>query len=509
MSARLLLGGTRSGCGKTTFTCALLRSWERAGLRLVSCKSGPDYIDPLFHRSVLGTKSRNLDLFFTDCATTRALLRQNSAGCDLALLEGAMGYYDGIALSSEASAWALSRATETPAVLVVDARGAAASLCAEVEGFLRHRPDSGLRGVLLNRASPTLYPRLRAMLRERCGVEVFGYLPPLPQCAFESRHLGLLTPEEITDFREKLDLLAETARRTVDLDALLALARTAPPLADAPLPLPEPVRGRPVVAVAHDRAFCFHYEENDTLLEALGGEIRTFSPLNGDPLPPCDALWLGGGYPELYAEALSGNRALWAQVRAAVADGLPTVAECGGFLCLQSELETAAGQRWPMAGVFPGRAFPTLALRRFGYVTLTARRDNLLCRAGERFPAHEFHHWDVTDPGGDFSPKSPSQTGAGPASTLPRASTRAFPTSTCMPDRRRRGASCKPPRTAERSEHENPERALPRRAAPERPGHGVGPPPLGRGGQAPGLSGGAGSAHHPRLRHHGHRRPVP
>lgn len=407
MSARLLLGGTRSGCGKTSFTCALLRAWGQAGVRLASCKSGPDYIDPLFHRSVLGTKSCNLDLFFTNSDTTRGLLRQHSAGCDLTLLEGAMGYYDGIALSSEASAWDLARVTETPAVLVVDARGAAASLCAEVEGFVRHRPDSGLRGVLLNRVSPMLYPRLRALIRERCGVEVFGFLPPLPQCAFESRHLGLMTPAELTDLNEKLDVLAENARKYVDLDALLALARTAPTLEGPALSLPEPVHGQPVVAVARDRAFCFHYEENFALLEALGAELRPFSPLNGDPLPPCDALWLGGGYPEVHAASLSENRSLWAQIRAAVADGLPTVAECGGFLCLQSALETAAGERWPMAGVFPGVGRPVGKLRRFGYVTLTAQRDSLLLRAGETIPAHEFHYWDVDDPGADFSAQKP------------------------------------------------------------------------------------------------------
>lgn len=407
MNARLLLGGTRSGCGKTSFTCALLRAWGQAGVRLASCKSGPDYIDPLFHRSVLGTKSCNLDLFFTNPDTTRGLLRQHSAGCDLTVLEGAMGYYDGIALSSEASAWDLARVTKTPAVLVVDARGAAASLCAEVEGFVRHRPDSGLRGVLLNRVSPMLYPRLRALIRERCGVEVFGFLPPLPQCAFESRHLGLMTPAELTGLNEKLDVLAENARKYVDLDALLALARTAPPLEGPALSLPEPVPGRPVVAVARDRAFCFHYEENFALLEALGAEIRTFSPLNGEALPPCEALWLGGGYPEVHAAALSENRSLWAQIHAAVADGLPTVAECGGFLCLQSALEAEEGVRWPMAGVFPGVGRPVGKLRRFGYVTLTAQGDSLLLRAGETIPAHEFHYWDVDDPGADFSAQKP------------------------------------------------------------------------------------------------------
>ncbi len=407
MSARLLLTGTRSGCGKTTVTLALLRALQRGGLRLSTCKCGPDYIDPLFHRSVLGTPSGNLDLFFTPPDTTRFLLSERERNSELTVLEGAMGYYDGIALSSEASAWALARTTQTPAVLVLDARGAAASLCAEAEGFLRFQRESGIRGLILNRVSPMLYPRLKPLLEERCGVRVFGYLPVLPQCSIESRHLGLLTPESVANLREKLDLLGETAGQTLDLEGLLALARSAPALNAPPIPLPEAVEGAPAVAVARDEAFCFYYAENLSLLERLGGKLVYFSPLRDKTLPPCDALYLGGGYPELYAGALSENGVLREQIRAAVTAGLPTVAECGGFLYLQSALETREGAQYPLCGVFPGTAFPTGKLGRFGYVSLTARRDNLLCRTGETLRGHEFHYWDVEDPGGAFRAQKP------------------------------------------------------------------------------------------------------
>ena len=407
MTPRLLLTGTRSGCGKTTLTLALLRAWQRTGVDLSACKCGPDYIDPLFHSSVLGVPCGNLDLFFTPPETVRALLHNHAAGKDLTLLEGAMGYYDGIALTSEASAWSMARATETPAVLVLDARGAAASLCAELEGFLRYQSESGIRGVLLNRVSPMLYPRLKAALEARCGVRMFGYLPPLPQCAIESRHLGLLTPDDVAQLREKVDALGETALKTVDLEGLMQLARSAPDLNTTRPALPEPVEGAPTVAVARDGAFSFYYRENLALLRELGGKIVTFSPLRDKTLPPCDALWLGGGYPELYTAALTENRAVREQIRSAVAAGLPTIAECGGFLYLQRELEGPNGERGQGCGVFPGRAYPTGKLSRFGYVTLTARRDNLLCGAGERLRGHEFHYWDVDEPGADFRAQKP------------------------------------------------------------------------------------------------------
>lgn len=408
MTPRLLLTGTRSGCGKTTMTLALLRAWQSRGGQLASCKCGPDYIDPLFHSSVLGVPGGNLDLFFTPPETVRALLNIHAAGKELTLLEGAMGYYDGIALTSEASAWAMARATDTPAVLVLDARGAAASLCAELEGFLRYQSESGIRGVLLNRVSSMLYPRLKAALEERCGVRVFGYLPPLPQCAIQSRHLGLLTPGDVAQLREKVDSLGETALKTVDLEGLMQLARSAPDFIAARLDLPEPVEGAPTVAVARDEAFCFYYRENLDLLRELGGKIVTFSPLRDKTLPPCDALWLGGGYPELHTAALTENRALREQIHSAVAAGLPTIAECGGFLYLQRELKGPNGERGQGCGVFPGRAFPTGKLSRFGYVTLTARRDNLLCGAGETIRGHEFHYWDVEDPGDDFRAQKPA-----------------------------------------------------------------------------------------------------
>ncbi|MEQ2456752.1 cobyrinate a,c-diamide synthase [Flavonifractor hominis] len=409
MSApRLLLCASASGGGKTTVTCAVLQALVNRERNPVAFKCGPDYIDPMFHSEIIGAKSRNLDLFFLGEDKTRYLLEQNSAGSGLALIEGVMGYYDGIAMSHEASAYHLARVTETPAVLVLDGRGSALTLAAAVHGMQTFRPDSGIRGVILNRVSPMLYPRLKACIEAETGLTVYGYLPNLPDCALESRHLGLVTASEVAGLKEKLRKLAAQAEQSLDLDGLLALAASAPALNPKPVDLPEPVEGQPVIAVARDKAFCFYYADGLELLEQMGARLVEFSPLEDEDLPQgACGLYLGGGYPELFARALADNAPMRRAVHAAVTGGMPTVAECGGFLYLQDTLADGEGKAWPMAGVFPAAARNTGRLGRFGYVTLTAQTDGLLCRAGEAFPAHEFHYWDSTAPGTDFRAQKP------------------------------------------------------------------------------------------------------
>ena len=410
MSApRLLLCASASGGGKTTVTCAILQALVNRELNPVAFKCGPDYIDPMFHSEIIGAKSRNLDLFFLGEDTTRYLLEKNSAGSGLALIEGVMGYYDGIAMSQEASAYRLAQVTQTPAVLVVDGRGSASTLAAVVHGMHTFRPDSGIKGVILNRVSPMLYPRLKECIETETGLPVYGYLPNLPDCALESRHLGLVTASEVAGLKEKLQRLAVQAEKSLDLEGLLALASSAPALNPKPVDLPEPVEGHPVIAVAKDRAFCFYYADGLELLETLGARLVEFSPLEDESLPEGTCgLYLGGGYPELYAKELAANHGLLREIHHKVLHGLPTVAECGGFLYLNRQMGDADGRfDWRMVGAFSGHASNTGKLGRFGYVTLTAQTDGLLCKAGESFPAHEFHYWDSTTPGTDFHAQKP------------------------------------------------------------------------------------------------------
>lgn len=397
---RLVLAGTNSGCGKTTVTCAVLQALVDRGLKVGAFKCGPDYIDPMFHSRVIGAKSGNLDLFFFEKPVMNALLARNGSGCDVSILEGVMGYYDGMGLTTvRASTYEVARASRSPVVLVVSARGASLSVLATIQGFLTLYPDNGICGVILNQCNSMTYAALAGAITERFGGQVkpLGCLPRLPDCTLESRHLGLVTAEEVADLKEKLRLLAAQAEKTIDLDGLLELARRAEALDYEPVVLPryEPVR----IAMARDRAFCFYYEDSLQVLRDLGAQLVEFSPLSDRALPEgIQGLYLGGGYPELYAAQLSANATMRRSVRAAVERGLPCIAECGGFMYL-----TQCIGDYPMVGALPGTCFDTGALSRFGYVTLRAREDNLLCRAGEEIRGHEFHHWDCTVPGGSFA----------------------------------------------------------------------------------------------------------
>jgi len=403
--SRILLSGVSSGCGKTTVTCAVLQALVNRRHKVGAFKCGPDYIDPMFHSRIIGAKSANLDPFFFPENTLRFLLAKNARDRDISVIEGVMGYYDGITLATpKASSWDVAQITDTPVILVVPAKGAALSTLAMIEGFLNFQPNSRICGVILNRCTAMTYPGLAKAIRERFSgkVEPLGFLPEMPECTLESRHLGLVTAAEVKDLREKLHRLAQQAEASVDLDKLVKIAEAAPPLAFHPVALPkcEPVR----IGIARDRAFCFYYPDSLGALVEMGAVLVPFSPLDDPALPEClNGLYLGGGYPELYAEKLSENVSMRHSVRTALENGLPCIAECGGFMFLTQAIGNA-----PMAGLLPGKCWDNHKLTRFGYVTLRAKKDNLLCRAGEEIRGHEFHHWDAECPGSDFSAKKPS-----------------------------------------------------------------------------------------------------
>ncbi len=395
MTPRLMLAAASSGSGKTTIACAILQALTRMGEHPVSFKCGPDYIDPMFHRQVLGVPSRNLDLFFSDEATAAYLLQKNSENFSLAFIEGVMGYYDGIATTTEASSWQLAKATQTPVVLVLNCKGMSVSIAAQLGGYLSYQPDSQIKGVILNQVSKSIYPEIKALIEQRYDVAVCGYMPKMSDCSLESRHLGLVTAEEIGDLQQRLEKLGEQAMQTIDLPLLLKIAAQAPALAVPAVQLPAPNPTPLCIGVARDKAFSFYYADNLELLEQLGAQLVEFSPLHDPQLPDdLDGLLLGGGYPELYADTLSQNRTLMAQIKASLQNGLPCIAECGGFQYLCEQLEGADSKSYPMVGFLPGSSFRTPSLRRFGYVRLTAQKDNLLCKKGEGFAAHEFHYWD-------------------------------------------------------------------------------------------------------------------
>jgi cobyrinic acid a,c-diamide synthase len=396
---KLLFAAPASGSGKTTVTCAVLTALKRRGSRVHAFKCGPDYIDPMFHESVLSIPSANLDPFFCDDNLLRTLLAES--GGEMTVIEGVMGYYDGTGESGmDNSTYTVAAKTDTPVILVVNAKGASTSLLAVIEGFLHFLPDSRICGVIFNNITAMTYAMLKKQMDNRFAgrIRAVGYIPKLPEdCILGSRHLGLITAAEIGDLREKLDKIADLCAETLDIDVLSEIAHTAEPLDYTP-PIIEklpPVK----LAVARDAAFCFYYKDTLKLFEKMGAELVSFSPLADEPLPAdADGLLLGGGYPELYADVLERNETSRESIRRAIESGMPTIAECGGFQYLGQKLD---GRK--MCGVLQHDSVNTGKLVRFGYITLTAKNDGLFGETGTNFRAHEFHYYDSTDNGDSFT----------------------------------------------------------------------------------------------------------
>ncbi len=377
---RLLVAGTNSGCGKTTVALSLMAALRARGLCVAPCKVGPDYIDPGFHAAACGRPSDNLDLHLLGADTVRAILARAEKSADLAVLEGVMGYYDGSGADLRCSPWEVARLTATPALLVVDAAGGAASVAATVKGFQVLTKESSIRAVLVNRASSRAHFELvRDAVARHTGLLCAGYLAKDASISLPSRHLGLVPAEETDALAEKLSRAGRAIADTVDLDMLLGIAAEAKPLADAPRTLPNLAGVR--LGVARDEAFSFYYEENLRLLRASGAELVPFSPLCDAALPDgLTALYIGGGFPEVFAGRLEENGAMRGSILAALEGGMRCYAECGGLMYLSREIDGRA-----MVGFYPIRCRMTEKLQRFGYVNVTDA-------AGLSFPAHEFHH---------------------------------------------------------------------------------------------------------------------
>ena len=401
MIPRIVLAGTNSGCGKTTVACAILQALVNRELNVGAFKCGPDYIDPMFHSRIIGAECTNLDLFFFDENTLKYLLAKNGAGRDISVIEGVMGFYDGMGLTTTAaSTYEVSLFTESPTVLVVAAKGTSLSVMAVIQGFLDFCPNNLIKGVILNQCTASTYSVLAKEIEARFAgrVQLLGFLPTMRECSLESRHLGLITAAEVQGLHEKLNMLASQAERTIDMDGLLALAASAAPVYCEEVNLPkqrETVR----IAVARDNAFCFYYEDSLDALREMGVELVPFSPLSNSELPQdIQGMYLGGGYPELYAQRLSENAPMRASVKAALERGVPCIAECGGFMYLTESIAS-----YPMVGFIPGKSFDTGKLTRFGYISLKAGHDTMLCTAGGEIRGHEFHHWDSENTGGSFT----------------------------------------------------------------------------------------------------------
>lgn len=396
-SPALLIAGTHSGCGKTTLTLGVMAALARRGLAVQPFKCGPDFIDPSLHRMVTGRVSRNLDVRMCGQAFVRSTFARHAPADGIAVVEGVMGLFDG----GEGSAATLAKTLDLPVILVVDVRSAAESVAAVVHGFATLDPSIRLAGVICNRIGSDKHRRMvEEAIAAHCPVPVLGCLPRSEEVAIPSRHLGLHMGEEHPLGGQGLERLIDLIETHLDLDLLLGIAAARPEGSDPGGEVAWPVAAgeRVRIGVARDAAFCFYYEDNLDLLRAAGAELVLFSPLTDQHLPPDLAgLYLGGGYPELHARALSDNRVMREQIRAMAEGGRPVYGECGGFMYLCRSITDLEGNEFPMVGLYPFAARMQTRLRSLGYRRPQVVADCLLAPAGTVLHGHEFHYSTLDD----------------------------------------------------------------------------------------------------------------
>lgn len=438
-----MIAAPKSGSGKTMITCALLQLLKDNGKNVSSYKCGPDYIDPMFHKKVLGVPSKNLDTFFTDEKTTVQLFLDERADGDFAVLEGVMGLYDGLGgIYEQGSSYHLAKVTQTPIILVVDAKGMGKSVLALIAGFLQYDTQHLIKGVLLNRMSNGYYDIIKPLIEKELSVKVVGYFPEQKDIGLSSRHLGLVMPDELSDIKKQLNETADRLKKTIDMDLFIDIAEAADEIGDSEsadkdkrqtLKNAEHMRLQEQnntvnIAVAMDEAFCFYYEDNLRMLEKCGAKLQYFSPLHDTSLPEdCDAMLLGGGYPELYARELSKNVSMLNAIKKAYRAGMPTVAECGGFMYLHKYIRNTCDDtdeqnkadvqnkadiqndmnKSQLVGALDGGCYFEGKLVRFGYIELAEKHSNFL-PPNEKIKAHEFHYYDSTDNGADCIATKPA-----------------------------------------------------------------------------------------------------
>ena len=417
----IMLAAPGSGSGKTLITCAMLQAFVNRKMTVRACKCGPDYIDPLFHERVLGIPSGNLDLYFTDEQKTRELFMEGQEA-QITVIEGVMGLYDGLGgISEEASSYHLAATLEMPVILVVKARGMGRSLIAEISGFLSMDRYHLIKGVILNQITEGFYKTIAPIVEKELGIRVYGFFPLREELQQESRYLGLKLPQEVSNLREKVNLAAQLLEKSVDLDSILSLAekeaekesgkectgksskieagKNAADHNEIEAVKPANIR----IAIARDEAFCFYYRENLELLEHLGAELVSFSPLRDRHLPKhIHGLILGGGYPELHAKELSANCEMRNSIKEAIAKGLPSLAECGGFMYLHEKITDEQECQMQMCGVIPGDCHYCGKAVRFGYAEFKDLTGRFKVRG------HEFHYYDSTNCGEDWEAKKPT-----------------------------------------------------------------------------------------------------
>ena len=410
---RILMAAVKSDSGKTLITCGLLTLLARRGIKISAFKCGPDYIDPMFHRKIIGIDSNNLDIFFAGRDGVDSSIMDCKS--EYAIIEGVMGIYDGIAPTGiDASSYDVADATSTPVILVVDASKMGRTVISIIKGILADDDRGLIKGIILNRMSKSYYDRMRPIIEDELSrlnynVKLIGAMPVLKDVKFESRHLGLKLPDEISDIRAKLDIVADALEQHCDIKSIIDIMESADTHIDvSDNMLTQAASGvhnaeHLRLAVAYDEAFCFYYNDNFKCLNDNGIEIVYFSPLHDSKLPDDIAgILIGGGYPELYLDELSANTKMLDSIRTAIDKGIPSIAECGGFMYLHDYIEDMNGASYKMVGSIQGKCVYSGRLVRFGYISAfdveeACSSDFINCIKGMK--GHEFHYYDSTSNG--------------------------------------------------------------------------------------------------------------
>lgn len=394
---RLVVAAPRSGEGKTTLSLALMAALTRRHQRVQGFKVGPDYIDPAYYALASGRAGRNVDAWMgADASEVMRSFCRGMQGADIAVVEGVMGYYDGKDSDhQEASTWHVADLLQSPTVLVVDGQRSGGSLAAVVWGFQHLVEPSHIAGVVVNHVNERHYRLLQEAIGRATGLPCYGYLPFDATVSVSERALGILPAGENPGAQAMMGRLAALAESTLDIPALVALARGAPPLECRPAlgaaGKPQTHR-RVTIAVAQDQAFNFYYPQNFELLADLGADIVPFSPLAGEEIPgEAQALYLGGGFPEIYAQDLSAQQGLLSNYRRRILQGIPTLAECGGYMFLAESLRGTDGRVYPMVGAIPHATEMCNTLQAVGYRTISLLGPGLF-GDGSLFRGHEFHY---------------------------------------------------------------------------------------------------------------------
>lgn len=389
-----MFGATHSGAGKTTITLGVMRALTQRGLAVQPYKVGPDYIDTGWHKMATGRASCNLDAFMLPEVSLNYLFNKYAKAADINIIEGVMGLYDGYGTDpTYCSSAGLAKQIKCPIMLVVDGKAVATSIAATVQGFQNFQKDTPIVGVLLNRVNTeSHYQLLKTAIEKYCQIPVLGRLPNRSELALPERHLGLMPTEEMPDMQAYWQQLTEIVEEYIDLEKIIALSESSTITATA-ISLPDPHKYQGLtVAIAQDEAFHFYYQANLDLLTQLGVTLIPFSPLHDTALPDADLVYIGGGFPEMFAEPLANNKTMRQSLVNAHQQAKPIYAECGGLMYLGQQLKTLDGSCHEMVGILEGYSEMSKGLKRFGYCEAKAITDTLLANKGEILRGHEFHH---------------------------------------------------------------------------------------------------------------------